>query len=322
MFTGILTSMKRGGYPGAADGFTIVEVLIVLAVSSILFISAVNLIDGRQARAEFTTGSNDELQQMQQLINETASGYYPNSGDFTCTGSAAGPVSLSLAAHGSTSQGSNAGCIFLGKVIQFGIGPDYPQSNTLGILPVVGNQYQSTGGVLSPVLTVAASTPRAVYPADSGEYSNVPTDTSAQDVLEYGLQLANGNSSCGLGTSAVCYSPASGGGFVRTGIAAFISGDISGNIAASAAGSSTNLQSGSEPMSLYGVKTSAVGNSLETASADMGPLSRSTGLGNLDPATEILICLADPDTSQSGLYTISGSGDLSVTLTVKSGLTC
>jgi len=314
--------MKRGGYQEATDGFTIVEVLIVLAVSSLLLISAINLVNGRQARAEFTTGANDELQQLQQLINETASGYYPNNNDFTCSGSAAGPVTLSLAAHGSTSQGTNTGCIFLGKVVQFGIGASYPQSSTVGVMPVVGNQYQNTGGSLTPILTVAASTPRAVYPTNAGEYSGVPTDTATQSTLEYGLQIAKGNSSCGLGASAVCYQPISGGAFAQTGMAAFVAGDSSGNIAATASGSTTNLQSGSEPMSLYGVKSSAVGNSLETASASMGSISRSSGLGNLDPAAAILICFDDPDTNESGLYTISGSGNLSVTLTIKNGLTC
>ena len=318
MLPGILKPMKRGGYLGATGGFTIVEVLIVLAVSSILLVSAITLINGRQGRAEFTTGVNSGLQQIQQLINETGSGYYPNDGDFTCIGNAAGPVKFSLAPQGSTSQGTNSGCIFLGKALQFGTGSNPPNNQTVEVLPIVGNQYQNTGGVLTPVLTVAASVPRAAYPANAGEYSNVPTDTATQDTLEDGLQLATGNKACGLSTtSAICYLPTAGGGYTSTGMVAFISGDSSGNIAATSSGSTSNLQSGEEQLSLYGVKSPSIMNiTPETASADLGSLSRSTGLGNLDPAKEALVCVADVGTNESGLYTISGTGNLSVTLNI------
>src|ERR1700761_7227045 len=133
MLPAILTDMKRGGHRTATAGFTIIEVLIVLAISSALLISAAALISGRQAKTEFMTGINNTQQQIQQIINETASGYYPNAGNFTCTGSlVGGVVSFSNAA---SQQGTNAGCIFMGKAIQFGLGSSGDDASTLGVLP-------------------------------------------------------------------------------------------------------------------------------------------------------------------------------------------
>ena len=119
---------------------------------------------------------------------------------------------------------------------------------------------------------------------------------------------------------------------LATGEAAFITGDSQGNIAAPDA-TGVNIQSGSQQMSLYGIKNvSSTNQPLYTASNNVGSLSRTTalgvGIGNLDPASEVLICLVG-GTNQSGLLTIGGNtsgtasnGGLSVTLSVRSGKTC
>jgi prepilin-type N-terminal cleavage/methylation domain-containing protein len=323
----ILIRMERGGYHKATGGFTIVEVMIVLAVSGMLLVSAAALIDGRQSRTEFTTAVNDEQQQIQQIINETASGYYPNNQDFTCTPNPTSSPVLTKSTPGTgTRQGANQGCIFLGKAIQFGLGTSLPTNTMLGVIPIVGNQYQ--GGTYNPVLTVAQSIPRAAYPVSASEVT-VPASMEQSDTMEYGLTMAAGNSACGL-VSAVCYKPVSGGGVKAAGMAAFISGDSAGNIAANATGSTSNLQSGAEQMSLYGVKSSAINNGLNAASMSVGSPTRTiaNGLGNLDPATEVMICVASAGTTQSGLFTIGGNGTggangaLTVTLKIMSDLTC
>jgi prepilin-type N-terminal cleavage/methylation domain-containing protein len=323
MLPAILKLMIRGGYHKAADGFTIVEVMIVLAVSGLLLASAALLIDGRQARTEFTTAINYEQQRIQQIINETASGYYPNGNDFTCNANPAGAVLFSKVA---SAQGTNGGCIFLGKAVQFGINTISPGSGTLGVIPIVGNQYQ--GGTSTPVLNVSQSVPRALYPVNAGELANVPTDAVVGDVMEYGLHMATGNSACtGVTTAAVCYVPFGGGSFLQTGIAAFVSGDDQGGITATASGSSTNLQSGTQQLSLYAVKGSKAGDGWQQASTNISNLSSLPTQG-LDSAKEVLICIASGGTNQSGLFTIggtgtaAGNGGLNVTLQIMGDSTC
>jgi hypothetical protein len=58
------------------------------------------------------------------------------------------------------------------------------------------------------------------------------------------------------------------------------------------------------------------------ASAAMYNATLAASPGNFIPAKEVLICVADSDTNESGLFTISGNGSLSVTLKVIDDLTC
>lgn len=334
MLPGILKAMNRGGNLDAADGFTIVEVLIVLAVSSMLFLSAVLLINGREAKTQFTTGINDEISQIQQIITDTTDGYYPNNSDFTCAGNPGGEVTPKTVAPGSTQQGTNQGCIFLGKAIQFGLGPTTPGYSTLGVLPIVGNSFQNGSVPPSPVLTLTQAVPRALYPANaSAPESAVPTDTVERDYMENGLQIANGNNVCishGLASNiAACYLSATSGSWQETGIAAFVEGDSQGNIAANASGSGSNLQSGVPQLSLYAVKGSHKDDDLMTASNALSNLGGSSSLG-LDPAEEILVCISDyGGAGTSGLIALGGNGTsgstnggVGVTLQIKDDPQC
>jgi len=337
MLPAILKAMKRGGYRADAAAFTIVEVMIVLAVSGLILLSAISLVSGRQNRTEFATGINDLQQQIQQVINETSSGYYPNGEDFTCSATSGTPTPVTLA-DGTGAQGTNAGCIFLGKVIQFGLGNTNLGPSQLGVIPLVGNQFQYVGGTPDPILQLSQAVPRAAHQATStsgsplaGE-SNVPTATASTDMMEYGLHIASSNSQCsgGANNDPVCYVCSGLGGappactvgtYAKTGIAAFVAGDSSGDIATPDAGSSTNLQSGAQQLSLYGVSGSSQGDALGVASANIGNLSvseagNSGGWGNLVSASEVLICVASDGTNQSGLLTISGDGSLSVRLQI------
>ncbi len=308
MLPAILKRMRQGGHRAASGGFTIVEVMIVLAVTGIMFVAAAILINGRQNKTEFTTGINDLQQQLQQIANETASGYYPNNSNFVCKSSAIGPVTFT---PGSNKQGTNGGCIFMGKALQFGLGAAAAASS-LGILPIVGNQYQASS--TAPVLTVAQARPRAVYPgvAESG----VP-NTSITDYMENGLSVAASNNACGVGLGGICYIDAASSSKVATGIIAFISGDSSGNIAVSNGGS--GLQAGSQQMSLYGVSGSTPNRTLGQASDAIGGTS-SPYVSKLHAASSASICIASATTNQSGL--ISLDSGLRITLTIKMGLTC
>lgn len=133
--TAFLGSAKRAlGFTRlspVAAGFTIVETLIVLAVTGALLVSAIALVNGRDAKTQFTTSVYSLQQQFQQLINETAKGYYPNSGNFSCSPTT--PVSFGSTGTG---LGQNGGCIFLGKIVSF-------STDSYSTLPIAGNQYAS-----------------------------------------------------------------------------------------------------------------------------------------------------------------------------------
>ena len=111
-------------------GFTIVEVLIFLAVSSALMVSAFTLISGSQNKASFTQSINDVQQQIDSVINNVANGYY-----------SAGETQKQCVLNGgipdftgnTVARGNSADCIFLGRFIAFTDGSDeYTVYNVAG----------------------------------------------------------------------------------------------------------------------------------------------------------------------------------------------
>jgi len=302
--------MTKGGCQEASGGFTIVETMIVLAVTGMLFVSAALAINGRQNKTEFTTAINALQQQLQQVINETSSGYYPNNGTFTCKGdiTGTGPVTFSNTAN---QQGANGGCIFMGKAIQFGLDTG-TNASTLGILPLVGNQYLP--GSFDPILTVTDARPRAASPGN-GE-SGIP-DTSTTEFMQNGLTVATSNGDCGVGLGGICYTDSTSGTKQATGIVAFVSGDGKGNITSN--DTSGNLQPGSQQLSLYGVASSTPNKSLAQASTYIGGTT-TPYVSQLKASSSASICIASATTNQSGLFTIDSG--LHVTLTIKGGTVC
>ncbi len=81
-----------------ADGFTIIEALIVLAVTGVLFVSIIGVVSGKQSKAQFMQGINSIRGEIEQVINEVQSGYYPEVDD---------------------QQGTKQEDMSIGKVIQF-----------------------------------------------------------------------------------------------------------------------------------------------------------------------------------------------------------
>jgi hypothetical protein len=120
-------------------GYTVVEVLVFLAVSGMMFAVAANLVNGKQAKSEFRQGMNDLNSQIKQVINDVGTGFYPSNSDFICRVNGAGKTQAQ--AGRSVTQGSNDQCVFLGKVIQFNIiSRGHPQPDTMSIYTIAGRR--------------------------------------------------------------------------------------------------------------------------------------------------------------------------------------
>ncbi len=109
--------MKRGGkHTLSAVGFTIVETLIVLAVSAGLFIIAAVYIGGKQQKTQFQVGVRDTQTLLQQTMATAESGYYGNLDDFKC--SLVGGATADLTFSGSGGElGARGECVYIGKAI-------------------------------------------------------------------------------------------------------------------------------------------------------------------------------------------------------------
>lgn len=95
-------------------GYTIIEVLIVLAVSGMMFVIAVNFINGKQAKAAFTQGTNELASQIQNTIEQVSNGQFSDI-PLNCTFNG----SSTIVNSGIRPPGTNSTCIFLGKMLRF-----------------------------------------------------------------------------------------------------------------------------------------------------------------------------------------------------------
>jgi Tfp pilus assembly protein PilE len=126
----------------AMGGYTLLEVLIFLAVSSVLLAISNVVLQGQSARTEFTASMNDVTSKMQQWIDQVKNGYSASNASSSAATSASAALnnynctidaltqSPKLEPGSVASQhaiGTNLDCVFLGKAImindKFGSGP-------------------------------------------------------------------------------------------------------------------------------------------------------------------------------------------------------
>lgn len=141
-------------------GYTIIETMIFLAVSGLMFVVAASFISGKQAKAELNQGINGANSSVQQVINDVSNGTYDSQGNFACQSSASGLSFPSPGVPQGTNGGLNqAGCVFLGKVIEFGNGP----ANTVyEVYTVAGSQYAGGGTGPATPTSYAEALPKVV----------------------------------------------------------------------------------------------------------------------------------------------------------------
>lgn len=100
-------------------GYTIVELMIVLAISGVMFLIAASFINGRQLQVAFNSGVKTLAGQIQQVAEQVNDGQYSDEA-LSCTSNVAGDsVSITASGSNSSTQGLNNGCIFLGKLLYF-----------------------------------------------------------------------------------------------------------------------------------------------------------------------------------------------------------
>ncbi len=108
--------MKRG----QPQGYTILEVMIFLAVTTALFVMVAITFQGRQARTEFSAGVREMESRIQDMVNDVTTGYTASDENFSCS-VAANDGELIFSQGQSSELGTNGDCIFLGRVMHFGV---------------------------------------------------------------------------------------------------------------------------------------------------------------------------------------------------------
>jgi Tfp pilus assembly protein PilE len=161
--------MKGGASP---RGYTIVEVMIFLAVTGALLVSALAIFSGQEGRTEFATGAREMESRMQDIINDVATGFYARSADFTCRGNSGAPLFTPPSAE----QGTNQDCIFIGRAMHFDL--DGSAGAGYNVYSIAGLRQAGSGALKHEVKDFAEAQPRAIVnppaPVDSTQNENLP----------------------------------------------------------------------------------------------------------------------------------------------------
>jgi type II secretory pathway pseudopilin PulG len=157
-------------------GFTVLETLITLSVTGVLLISAMTYISGKQNYTEFTQAIRALQGDIQQIMNEVGSGYYPNISGINCFIGGGGTIQLN-SNPGVDTSGTNRECVYLGRALQFQV--DVPAKNIYNAYTIVAKNNQDTMATADPRLIARG-------PTDPGSFPN----EFESKKLRYGLTVS------------------------------------------------------------------------------------------------------------------------------------
>jgi type II secretory pathway pseudopilin PulG len=117
-------------------GYSILEVMIFLAITGALFASAAVGIGGSQRQAQYSQSVRDLEMQIKDVANDVQNGFYPVFTNGRCTKTVgANPTINFIDLNEPASPGTNQGCIYVGKIMMFDIDTN---SNRFGVGTIVG----------------------------------------------------------------------------------------------------------------------------------------------------------------------------------------
>jgi type II secretory pathway pseudopilin PulG len=274
----------KGKFKACVGGYTIIETLIFLAVSAAMFIAAMAFVSGQQNRAEFVNAVRNFEQQLIDVGNDVATGYYSYPSGLTCN--ADGSNNPQVGATGPNR------CILLGMVLKFGEG---------GTL----NQYSKVTMVGSRVNSANVDV------HNLAETHPVPIETSVNTQRLFGARVEcvyKNSGGCGTNNAAVGFFTKLAGSvtedtgknnIIRTDLLIYPSVTFSDTISAT----------------YSKISATTVGVDYST-----GGLASPA---NLNPQS-LALCLVSDTTNQHAMVTIRGalSGSLTITSVISGGTAC
>lgn len=218
----------KGGKNRQPLGYTIVELMIVLAVTSFMFVIAATFINGKQAKTSFIEGTHEMASNLQGIIEQVTDGKYSDIPLYCHYTGGGGPLNIDGTAPGT------AGCTLLGKFVHFQVlgtatATTYEVFSLAGARQVSGGPPTSFGvdtvtAITNPELTAQATVPQNL------EVKRV-TVNGGTAVYGIGFVQSLGNASSGTYVSggqtvALVYAPSLNSGDTAESAAAATLGNI------------------------------------------------------------------------------------------------
>jgi type II secretory pathway pseudopilin PulG len=299
--------MKQGG--NHSGGFTIVETMIVLAVTAGLATIALAFVNGRQNTTEFMTSIYGLQQEIQQVINQTASGYLPQSGtNFKCSSTGG---TAPIITTGSSKQGTNSQCVAVGSALLFG------DSGGAGTPPLSPKQY-SVYSLIANKENLSGADISSYWPMPDAHVVALASGTTSRfnlspqtNTIEDGLSLDSGTNgvtfvkSAEVSASDESTEPSSSSDVA---VFAFMESLNSGST------------SGSQSLGLYGFPT-PTGNPTNwggTQSDTLKKVANNINDNPPEPLQSVSLCFDSGTTAnQSGMITVGSNSENSLGVTLK-----
>lgn len=278
-------------------GFTIIETLIVLAVTAGLFILAATQINGKQEETEFQQAINDASSSLQQEITTVTSGDYTGPQQLNCDNTGGTVNITNYTGPNQDNEGTSSNCVFVGKDLAFFQSVGSNNNRQFYTYPIAGLRSDGSGNQCT---TISCVMPILVAPdngvATGTTLNNFPDDGVATTLL-YGLTIKTIN-------------------YVKN-------GSVVSGVGGFAVMSSLGTSPGSQQFYLVPLLGTTPGhNSYVTSDTGNGrPLavswinsnlkqSYNTALNLMSSASDysVQICLASGTTNQSGLIQVGGNG--------------
>lgn len=283
--------MFRGG---ATEGYTIVESMIFLAVTGVLFVSAMLTVSGKQANVQFTQGVRDAQSKIQDIINQVATGYYPNNGSFTCSvPTPTDPSSAPTFTAVSKVQGSSDDCVFLGKVLQFTTGGAAEDGATNYNVFSVASRRKNNKTPPQEVSSLKEAVPTAVAP--TAAHSGYP-DITENFETQYGIKVTDIKVRGISGTF---------------GAVAFF-GSLPSVQGTNLASGAQRVVFGLVPLSSLSDSKQAAAEKINSITDENPPVDPSKQTITLNPDAGIVFCLSDQGGSRKAMITV-GQGQSQTT---------
>lgn len=101
-----------------SGGYSLIEALIVIAVSSTIFLGVATLFRGSRQSVDFNQAKIDVETKIKGYVNQVSTGTFQGNNTHICSrnGATGRPI---LVASGGVSTGSNEKCVYIGKALQF-----------------------------------------------------------------------------------------------------------------------------------------------------------------------------------------------------------
>lgn len=272
--------MKGGKAP---LGYTIVEVMIVLAVSGMMLVVASQFINDKQARTTFTQGVNDMASRIQNTIQQVSNGQYTDMQVYCTVNYGTNRASFS------TSVGTpNKNCTYMGKMLHFVQGGTVDNAEERYEVFTLAGARLDDGSPAKPVTNL-----------DDSAISPVMTDAdpmlTRQETVPYHLRVKK--------------ITVDGGPREDYGVAFIQSlGELEGD----------SLKTGPQAVLLYTAQGLGRSEDRLSAANDIKPYVSGTGLA---PASRVVICITD-ENRWAELVLGQNNNALSVTVNMRGTDSC